>query len=141
MFEFKSVGKDIKLWAKVRAYLIFIPSLLIAIVCWLIGAFGGNLAVFLILTVVGAVIVLLGYIAGKLSALHQYGYGEMIDQMTEMNMRLQRIESDIGQQIAYGTNGEPRELPDGSWICTCGRKNTKIYTSCACGKSKRDIKF
>lgn len=42
MFEFKSVGKDIKLWAKVRAYLIFIPSLLIAIVCWLIGAFGGG---------------------------------------------------------------------------------------------------
>ncbi|MBQ9968141.1 MAG: hypothetical protein IJO88_05415 [Oscillospiraceae bacterium] len=28
---------------------------------------------------------------------------------------------------------------DGSWNCTCGRKNSSYVSTCACGKQKREI--
>jgi hypothetical protein len=37
---------------------------------------------------------------------------------------------------SLGTNGNTI-FHDGSWQCTCGRKNAPYVSTCACGKSKR----
>ena len=48
--------------------------------------------------------------------------------------------SSVKQQVSQIPVKE-KSFDDGSWICTCGRRNASYISSCACGKSKHDMKF
>ena len=40
---------------------------------------------------------------------------------------------------AQAARFEPKQMSDGSWICSCGRSNQRYVTTCACGQNKREV--
>ncbi len=141
MFDYLQVGKEIKGWAKVLAWLTFIPFILMGIVCLVLGLFGdGGFGGFLLFIIVGAVVVIIGYVMARLSSMMLYATGELVDQVMAINARVMKIEEDL-TLFSGNTNGQPQQFNDGSWICTCGRRNAPYISTCACGKSKHDMKF
>lgn len=164
MFEYLQVGKEIKGWAKFLAWLTFIPCILIGIGCLVLGLFGGGgFGGFLLLIIVGAVVVIIGYVMARLSSMMLYATGELVDQVMVISVHMMKIEDGLNGlsggtgtssvntrqgfgayaagQFAGNPNGQAQRFGDGSWICTCGRRNAHYISSCACGKSKRDIQF
>lgn len=163
MFEYLQVGKEIKGWAKFLAWIAFIPYLLGAIVLVILGFASGGLGSFLLLVIIGAIVGAFGYVMARLSSMMLYATGELVDHVMTISERVMKIEDGVNRlsggtgtssvntrqgfgsyaagQFAGNTNGQAQQFNDGSWICTCGRRNASYISSCACGKSKHDMKF
>ena len=77
MFHYHNVGEKIKLWAKLSAFITFVPFLLISIL--LCEAISDPIGAFLITFLV----IIFGYFFAWLSGMFIFGFGELIQQTQE----------------------------------------------------------
>lgn len=96
MRMFKRVGKEIKTWAKVLVILQMIPVVLLGLAACC-GGFvisdGMNESLYAVVgIVVGILIIVLGYLLARLSAILLYAKGEAVDRLMRIDERLERLE-------------------------------------------------
>lgn len=146
LFTYQNVGRDIKTIAVITAAITFICTLIMAIGLYVVMIINLGLLGFILGLFVFFIIVGIGFLTARLSSIVLYAFGELVELTAENNDYLRRI-SDSTNKVAENEAPTPKKAPkasngktvnhaDGSWTCSCGRKNAPYVTSCACGKSR-----
>ena len=106
MFNFENVGKEIKMWAKTLAVLTFIPFCIggLAVLFGAFAALGEAEGGAFLLGLIGAALIVgVGYLVARLSAIILYGFGELVDKTSDTNERVAAIEKKLPAQSAAPT--------------------------------------
>ncbi|MBE6917110.1 MAG: hypothetical protein E7470_04295 [Ruminococcaceae bacterium] len=106
-----------------------------------VSVIGGVVLIFTANFLTGIIVAVVGALSSWISGFMLYGYGEIVDNLMEMNYRLQHM--DVGASgkdsfYVYAQDGVYTETPENGWRCACGRVHLAYESSCVCGKSKRD---
>ncbi len=115
MFNFDDVGKQIKTIAKICAIIIFAGGVLAGFGILIGGcAAGDGVGPFLLAFLVAAIVIGLSYLTARLSVIMMYGFGELIDQTTQLNRKIGWQPSQPSPQPAppvqnAGFNAPPRQ--------------------------------
>ena len=111
MFKFKHIGKEIKGWAKALAIVIFIPFVIAGVVTLvpaLMSLADGEMDQ-MFTVIVAVLFVGLGYLIARLSAIILFGYGELIDKVTNISSRVDSIEAKIAAPVAAAVQPQPEQ--------------------------------
>lgn len=143
MFEFDDVGKEIKNWAKIFAWVSFIGSIVAGVVMLLYGL-GVLIADFDIplsfgLIGGGVASVVFGYFLARLEVIILYGFGELIDQVTQINQRQQQQDLAVARKkIEAEKEDRKKQTEEGKpLVCkVCGKTIDREPCKYCIAKSK-----
>ena len=93
-----------------------------------------------------------GFCVAYISALFLAAFGELVETNTQIKesneaiLNLMNTQKQEPAVVPVSPSAKPAgaQTPfltysDGSWQCTCGRKNMSYVSTCSCGKNKRDL--
>lgn len=87
---FKRVGKEIRVWAKVLVILQMIPIVIAGIVCAVAG-FMYDTSFGVIGIIAGILVIVLGYLLARLSAIMLYSWGEVVERVACIDEKLDKM--------------------------------------------------
>ena len=138
---FDNVGQKIQKISKIIFGACVVFGILIGIRAWSVFANndkgGLGFVIFLL-------IVIFGSCSAWISQLMVQAYGKITESCELQIESFSQSKADTAKTIrknqdAISTIVNPQANADGSWICSCGRKNSSYVSSCMCGKNKRDV--
>ena len=138
MYEF--VGEKIKKMTVIICGIGIVLSIIAGVLMMFTGGF-----------LTGIIIAVVGALGSWISGFMLYGYGEIVDNLMEINYRLQHMEANAPSRSTgdpapvtnnnkpFYSGATPGAAPAQGWRCTCGREHSAYESSCVCGMSKRDV--